>query len=76
MAPKIVARIRTNRSDYEYLAKDRQDIIDTFDALRLDRGDVIELTMMVIDDSELVGLPDGTPEAIAAIEGYQLQIEG
>lgn len=78
METQLIAVIRTNRSDMEYLARNRQDIIDTFDWLRLADGDVITVTMRFLDCRELEGLPEATPEMVAAEEGYNetLQIEG
>lgn len=64
MPQTLVAIISTNRSEMEYLARNRQDIIDTFDALVLDVGDVIHLRMQFVDSSELVGLPEATGERI------------
>lgn len=49
MPQTLVAIISTNRSEMEYLARNRQDIIDTFDALVLDVGDVIQLRMQFVD---------------------------
>lgn len=74
----LVAIIRTNRSDMEYLARNRTEIIETFDALRLDAGDVIQLQMCFVLDSELVGLSEASHEDIIALEaeGYQPLLEG
>jgi hypothetical protein len=54
----LVAIISTNRSEMEYLARTRAEIIETFDALILDAGDVIQLQMRFVDNSEVVGLPE------------------
>jgi len=67
----LVARVTTNRSDIEYLCRDRQDIIDIFDMLRLASGDVIHLYMVEIADSELIGLQEATYADVAEWEGYQ-----
>lgn len=64
MPQTLVAIISTNRSEMEYLARDRQEIIDTFDALMLDVGDVIQLRMQFVNSDELVGLPEATHERI------------
>ena len=77
MTPVLIAVIQTNRSDIEYLARNRQDIIDTFDWLRLAEGDAITVTMRYLDSSELEGLTETTAEEIAENEGYnEQQIEG
>ena len=77
MTPVLIAVIQTNRSDIEYLARNRQVIIDTFDWLRLAEGDAITVTMRYLDSSELEGLTETTAEEIAENEGYnEQQIEG
>ena len=60
----LVAIISTNRSEMEYLARDRKEIIETFDALILDAGDLIQLRMCFVDSSELIGLPEAEHERI------------
>lgn len=78
MPQTLVAIISTNRSEMEYLARNRQDIIETFDALVLDVGDVIQLRMQFVDSDELVGLPEATSERIIEWEngGEPLMLEG
>jgi hypothetical protein len=77
MTPVLIAVIQTNRSDIEYLARNRQDIIDTFDWLRLAEGDAITVTMRYLDSEELDGLTETTADEIAEYEGYdEQQIEG
>lgn len=56
MPQTLVAIISTNRSKMEYLARNRQEIIETFDALVLDVGDVIQLRMQFVDSSVKGGL--------------------
>lgn len=64
----LVAIISTNRSEMEYLARTRQEIIETFDALMLDAGDVIQLKMQFVDNGELVGLSEANHEQVVEWE--------
>ncbi len=68
----LVARVRTNRSTMEYLCRDRQEIIDILDMLRLGYGDKIALDMVEIPDVELTALPEASYETVAQWEKYGL----
>lgn len=75
----LVAVIRNNRNNIESIARNRQEIIETFDDFRLDVGDVITLIMCFMDNSELATIDEITPEMRYAVqnEGYHevLQFE-
>lgn len=64
----LVAIIRTTRSDLEYLARNRDEIIETLDSLFMNAGDFITISMEYVIDGEMIGLPEATHELITAEE--------
>ena len=64
----LVALIKTSRSPTEYLARNRTEIVEMLDWLRLDAGDKIIIVMQFVDNSELAGLPEVTPTMVAEYE--------
>lgn len=76
----LVAVIRNNRNDVEFIARNRQEIVETLDYLRVDCGDVVTIIMRFMSNAELANIYEASHDLINASqnEGYEipLQIEG
>ena len=49
----LVAVISTTRDDVEYIALNRQDIIDTLDDLKMNLGDCVQISVQFLPDAEV-----------------------
>jgi DeoR/GlpR family transcriptional regulator of sugar metabolism len=73
----LVAVIRNNRNNVELIARNRQEIIESLDTLRLDTGDVVTLAMCFMDNHDLATIPENNMPMFYAVqnEGYQPLLE-
>ncbi len=64
----LVAVSQTSRSTIEYLARSREELVETLDRIRMDIGDTVTIKMEYVANSELALLPETTAQMVADYE--------